>query len=132
MKFLFETLRKKRMEKGFSQKEMANLLKISEPAYSKYENGKTNLNLSMITKFADALQMPVSELIDGKNNNIEIKNVSNSAISNENSTINLQNEKITDSLLSLTTQTIKLSDQIINLLQNQNELFKEMVKIQKR
>ena len=47
MNILPELLRKKRMEKGFQSKDMANALKLHPSIYSRIESGKTGITLDM-------------------------------------------------------------------------------------
>jgi transcriptional regulator with XRE-family HTH domain len=132
MNSMSEVLRKKRMEKGFSQKEMAYALKISPPAYSKYESGITGIHVEMVSKFADILQIPVSELMESKNASVEIKNEVSSIVKNENHSIYFQNEKVNEVMLKQSAQIINISEQMVMVMQNQNELFKEITKLIKR
>ena len=48
MKTLSEKIRELRVEKGFSQKFVAEYLKIDRSNYSKYELGKLELSLEML------------------------------------------------------------------------------------
>jgi transcriptional regulator with XRE-family HTH domain len=125
MTFLSQQLRNKRLEKGFQQKDLAYALKISTAAYSKIENGKTKISLDTAKKIADFLRIPITELVESKSGNIDIKNGNNSPLAIENSTLILQNEKLIET-------QIKLSEQMIIMMQQQNDLFKEVIKTIKR
>lgn len=57
-----ENLKRIRNEKGFSQKEIAAKLGVSQPSYAQYENGKRNPKAETIKKIAAALDVDVSEL----------------------------------------------------------------------
>ena len=48
MKTIFEKIKELRIEKGFSQKFVAEYLKIDRSNYSKYELGKLELSLEML------------------------------------------------------------------------------------
>lgn len=61
MKFS-ENLKQIRIKKGFSQKEIADRLGVSQPSYAQYENGKRNPKKETIKKMADALEVPIQEL----------------------------------------------------------------------
>lgn len=52
-----DNLRKLRREKDFSQEYIANLLEISQKAYSDLEQGKTALKSEMILKLAAILDI---------------------------------------------------------------------------
>jgi transcriptional regulator with XRE-family HTH domain len=121
MNLITENLRKKRLEKGYQQKDMAYGLGISGAAYSKIESGKTKTSLEMAKKIASFLKIPLPELLEGQPSNIEIKNVTNSPFAIENSTLIIQNEKLIET-------QIKLSEQMISIMQSQNDLFREVMK----
>ncbi|MCI5797781.1 MAG: helix-turn-helix domain-containing protein [Firmicutes bacterium] len=56
MEKICENLKKLRIEKGFTQQQIAELLKIDRSNYSKYERGKLEPNLEMViclAKFYD-------------------------------------------------------------------------------
>jgi transcriptional regulator with XRE-family HTH domain len=127
MNILNEQLRKKRLEKGLQQKDMASALKISPPAYSKIESGQTRVNIELAQKIAEILEISLAELVEGKPSNYEIKNGDNSPLNlaAENSTLIMQNDKLIE------TQN-KLAEQMIGIMQNQNDLFKEMIKLMKQ
>lgn len=48
MKTVFEKIKELRIEKGFSQKFVAEYLKIDRSNYSKYELGKLELSIEML------------------------------------------------------------------------------------
>ena len=47
-KIICERLKELRTEKGYSQKQVADMLKIDRSNYSKYELGKLDLNTDML------------------------------------------------------------------------------------
>lgn len=55
-----------RQQKGWSQSDIAELLKISVPAFSKIESDITDLNISRLIQIAEVFQIPVVELIETK------------------------------------------------------------------
>lgn len=56
-------IRKLRMEKGFSQKEMATLTGIPYSTYSNYENNNREPNIDNLQKIADVLNVTLDDLI---------------------------------------------------------------------
>lgn len=58
-----EKLRIIRKEMGFTQKELANFLNVSQQTYSDYENGKTEPDIDTIIKMAEILQISVDYLV---------------------------------------------------------------------
>lgn len=60
---MLKKIRIARLEKGFSQENMADLLGISQCAYSNLENGKTKLGLKCLKKISEFLEINVLELI---------------------------------------------------------------------
>lgn len=62
-KKLGENLKKIRTRKGVTQIEIAKKLAVNRSFVSNIENGKTNPTLSTITNLANALGVPVNELL---------------------------------------------------------------------
>lgn len=60
-----ERIKKIRVEKGYSQDYMAEMLNISQNAYHKLERGHTRINLKKFIDIARILEIEVSELING-------------------------------------------------------------------
>ena len=52
-----------RQQKGWSQGDIAALLKISVPAFSKIESDVTDMSMSRLKQIADVLEVPVINLI---------------------------------------------------------------------
>lgn len=61
---LGNTLKKVREAKGLSQKELAGLLDMPQPQYSRIEGGKTDPSFSAVAKMAKALGASLSELFN--------------------------------------------------------------------
>ena len=60
-----KALRKKHRIK---QKDLAKLLNISQPNYSNFENGKTNINLKYAQILASFYDVPLTYIIENNNN----------------------------------------------------------------
>ena len=60
-----DRIKKIRVEKGYSQDYMAEMLNISQNAYHKLERGHTRINLLKFIDIAKILEIEVSELING-------------------------------------------------------------------
>ncbi len=58
-------IKKIRVEKGYSQEYMADMLSISQNAYHKLERGRTRINLKKFIEIAKILEIEISELING-------------------------------------------------------------------
>lgn len=56
-------LKSKRIEKGLTQAEVANLLGITQVAYGNYELGKRNPKPDMLRKLATIFECTIDELI---------------------------------------------------------------------
>lgn len=68
-----ELIRTMRHEKNMTQQELADVLHVSAPAVSKYENGKGFPDISLLEPLATALDITVSELLSGKREEIPEK-----------------------------------------------------------
>lgn len=67
-------VREKRIEKGLSQKEIANLLGISNrTSYTRMENGLVQLKATDLEKIAQILGEPISYFFDQKGDKIPQK-----------------------------------------------------------
>ena len=68
-KLLVEVIRERirviRIEKGYSQDYMADMLKISQNAYHKLEKGHTRIHLEKFIDIAEILEIEPSELLKG-------------------------------------------------------------------
>lgn len=60
-----ELIRKKRLEKGLTQEELAQRLFVSTKTISRWENGINLPEISILSKVAYELDLSVAELIDG-------------------------------------------------------------------
>jgi transcriptional regulator with XRE-family HTH domain len=61
---LGSTLKKIREVKGLSQKELAGLLEMPQPQYSRIESGKTDPSFTAVAKIAKALDISLAELFN--------------------------------------------------------------------
>lgn len=68
-----EFIREMRKEKGFTQKELAERLGITDKAVSKWERGINCPDISLLEELADLLDVTVLELIKGKKSTKDIK-----------------------------------------------------------
>lgn len=55
-------LRAKRVERGFTQDELANALGVSTATYNRYEKGHTEMTESTITKLLEILQCKYEDI----------------------------------------------------------------------
>jgi transcriptional regulator with XRE-family HTH domain len=72
-----EKIKRLRQEKGWSQEELANKLKISTNAYGCIERGDTEITLSRLEDISAVFEIDISEFFDGKNNVVNFGGVQN-------------------------------------------------------
>lgn len=60
-----ERIKKTRKDKGWSQKDLAAKLGISHALVSQYERGERNPKIDTLHKIADALGVPLNDLVNG-------------------------------------------------------------------
>ena len=65
VKEIRERIKTVRIEKGYSQDYMADMLNISQNAYHKLEKGHTRIHLEKIIDIANVLEVEVSDLFNG-------------------------------------------------------------------
>lgn len=58
-----EILKQIRIKKGFSQKEIAERLGVSQPSYAQYENGKRKPKIETLKRIASALNVSLEEFM---------------------------------------------------------------------
>jgi len=73
-------LRKLRMEKGYKQEYMADILKVSQKTYSNMENDKSSISIETLKKIAEEYKIDLLDLITSETPIIQNNN------SNENGT----------------------------------------------
>lgn len=64
LKRLGAHLKKKRIEKKLSLLKFAQLLEIEKPNLARIERGGNNLTIMNLKKMADALEVPLKDLLD--------------------------------------------------------------------
>ena len=62
---LGKRLKNLRESKDLSQENLADELNISQPAYSKWESGQTDISYSILRKIAEYYNITLSELFEG-------------------------------------------------------------------
>ena len=67
-----KNLKKLRERDGYSQKEMAKILKVSQSAYSQYENGNSQPTIETMIKMANLFEIPMDMLLGRKWEYIDI------------------------------------------------------------
>ncbi|MCY1721858.1 helix-turn-helix transcriptional regulator [Prolixibacteraceae bacterium Z1-6] len=103
----------RRKSKGFSRKEMSNMIGISDTAIANIENGITeNISIELGKKFAVALGVSFNELfeIEGGSHSSEITNLIN------------ENEELKKQISKLLEEQLKDKKQLIDALKTHNLL----------
>ena len=73
MKTMGEIIAEKRKEKGMTQAELAVKMNVTDKAVSKWERGLSCPDINSLSTLAEALDMPVAQLLDAKNQNVPQK-----------------------------------------------------------
>lgn len=68
-------IKTKRKEKGLTQKELAQNINVTEKAISRWETGRGTPDISLLVPLSEELNVSVSELLKGKENEKEDKNI---------------------------------------------------------
>lgn len=58
-----ENLKRMRLEKGFTQKNMCDLLNVSHNCYASYEQGRTEPNIEMLVKISEIFNCSIDYLV---------------------------------------------------------------------
>lgn len=65
-----EKIRNARIEKGYTQEELGNLIGVQKSAVAKYEKGRVvNIKRSVLAKISKVLEIPPVELVSDVNEN---------------------------------------------------------------
>ncbi|MCC9065696.1 helix-turn-helix domain-containing protein [Flavobacterium piscisymbiosum] len=99
-----EKIRKIRIIKGYSQEYIADLLEISQSAYSDIERGKTKINLVRLKKVALIFELEVNYIMDFNDNQFLRKSI-------QTSSKQIDNEK----------------EMIVELFNKERELYREQI-----
>ena len=76
MNMLFaETLKKHRIERGLSQRELADLLRVTRSTVARWENGSRMPDAMMISRLSQCLEIDVNTLLGGAAEQEDIPNV---------------------------------------------------------
>lgn len=72
---LQENLKKTRIDKGMSQKEVADILKIDRSTYAKYESGTSEPNCTTLIEFANFFEVSLDWLLCGRTFDVSSSNL---------------------------------------------------------
>ena len=70
-------IKTKRKEKGLTQEELASKINVTEKAISRWETGRGTPDISLLIPLSKELGISVSELLNGKEDKLEEKNIKN-------------------------------------------------------
>lgn len=99
MKTIAEKIRLLRLEKGFSQENVADMLNISTTAYGDIERGKTDLTLSRLQNIAHVFSTSLGHLM-GEEDAItsQIQQLELEKLKMENENLRLENQLLKEKL----------------------------------
>ena len=83
MKKILENVRILRESKGYSQEYMAELLKITQSSYARFERGATKTDLKTVSQIARVLEMDLIDIITYPEKYVNIKDFSKEIIPSE-------------------------------------------------
>ncbi len=110
MKVKHNKIREIRVEKGFSQEFMAEIMEISQSQYSRLESGETVFDVEKLGKVIEILQVNPIDIIDFEEPNTMIVNSPN-ANNNHwviNSTVHESPEVVLDQIKDLFKELVQL------------------------
>lgn len=126
MNTIAPAIKRRRVQLGLTQKEMAEKIHLSEKAWQNIENGATRLDIERLQQIAEVLEMSLTDLINNdalvQNNTFDNSSVQQVAYANE---VKLQS--ITDPERELYKQMLADKDEQIRLLREEVIGLKEQV-----
>ena len=108
MNIISDNIKILRLRNKWSQAEVAKRLKISIPAFSKIETGRTDINISRLAQIAKLFDISTAEIIT-KDRNLPVAN-SNDEINTLKEKLSLRDEEI----IKLQKKVIDLYEEIRN------------------
>ena len=64
MKEYYRILKERRIEKGLTQRELADVLGVKDNAYSQYESGVRKMDAASFIKICNVLDLQLSDFMD--------------------------------------------------------------------
>jgi|GEM_PF-1380921 len=123
-------LRNLRYEKDWSQTEIADWLRVSQPAYHLWETDQAKPTTENLLRISEVYNLDLYSLLDSKD-----QTIINNPIFNDQSisqqyypTINMINPELLESLIKNQNQISKQQDQIAKLIENQNKMIETLLK----
>lgn len=115
-----ENLKKYRKAKGLKQKELADIVGVTESSISQYESGKKNPSFEIALKLAEALDCELADLVS-KRENIILEENKKTATNNGDGT-NSAIDKLIEIIPNLTPQQAEfLLPQVLGLISSQQD-----------
>ncbi len=87
-------IRKKRLEKNLTQKELADRLNITDKAVSQWERGKCYPDICILNDVAKALEIPISDFFCDEEKEENVNNIVQETLNYANEKIKEKNRKI--------------------------------------
>lgn len=113
---VLKRIRENRKLKGFSHENMAGMLDMSVSAYNKLERNETTLSFERLLCITDALEMPLSEILDIKTGDV-LQDFKDNAIGKV-GTLNQENKDKTEKIEELYKALLKEKDETIAVLKS--------------
>jgi transcriptional regulator with XRE-family HTH domain len=119
---IYDRLKKVRLEKNFSQDYLAKKLGLSQKAYSKIENNETKLNVDVLQRLSEILEVPIEVFF--KSENQPILNDFSSRNGGDNVIYKTETNDKTDELYS---KLLQSKDDIISAKMSEIETLKLVI-----
>jgi transcriptional regulator with XRE-family HTH domain len=119
-------LKELRKQKGLSQEQVSEVLKISQSAYARIEKGESGSWAMHLNKIAELYEVTPEDIV--KNETITVNSNQQGGQSTNAVIINQLSEKLIEQYEA----RLKEKDELINLLQEQNNYLKEEIALLKQ
>ena len=119
---IYDRLKKVRLEKNYSQDYLAKKLGITQKAYSKIENNETKLNVDVLQRLTEILEVPIESFF--RTNNQPSLNDFNTRNGGDNVIYKTGNNEKTDELYN---KLLQLKDDVINAKTSEIETLKLVI-----
>jgi transcriptional regulator with XRE-family HTH domain len=119
---IYDRLKKARLEKNYSQDYLAKKLGLTQKAYSKIENNETKLNVDVLQRLSEILEVPIEVFF--KSENQPTLNDFSSRNGGDNVIYKTENNDKTDELYK---KLLQSKDDIISAKMSEIEILKLVI-----
>ena len=122
MEKILNNIKNLRENKGYSQEYMAQMLDLSQVAYTKLEHSKTKLTVERLYKIAEILETPIEEILEIRATQIYNQKLNDYSIGHQEvENLYQENKEQNKKIVELYEKIIEEKDMLIERLQTKQK-----------